>query len=120
LDDRRQHKRFKINGRAFAYYETHSPKIAEITDISTEGISLSYVGSSETVNQTLELEIIPPDSARCMEKLPCRTVSDCQIDAGMDEGLGTRRCSVKFADLTEDQRAKVQCFIDDYCWRVSK
>lgn len=120
MTNRRQHERFRINGRAFVYYETHTPKIAEIIDISTGGVAFSYVGGAETVNQKLGLEVILPDSTRFMEKLPCKTISDCQIDTGMDEGLGTRRCSVHFSDLTDDQRAKIACFINDYCWRVPK
>jgi len=120
LTNRRQRERFRINGRAFVYYETHAPKIAEIIDISTEGVAFSYVGSAETVNQKHYLEMILPDSTRFMEKLPCKTISDCQIDSGMDEGLGTRRSSVQFSDLTDDQRAKIACFINDYCWRVPK
>ncbi len=120
LAERRQQKRFTINGKALAYYRTHSPKIAEIIDISSRGVALSYVGSAETVNQKLKLEMILPDSTRFMEKMPCKTISDCQIDPGMDENLGTRRCSAQFADLSGDQRAKIACFIKDYCWRVTK
>ena len=120
LVNRRKYKRFKIDGRAFAYYETRSPKIAEITDISIEGVAFSYVGIAEKVNQPFELEIILPDSTRLMEKLPCRTVSDCKLVSGMDDGRGTRRCSVQFSDLTDDQRVKIEDFIENYCWRVSK
>lgn len=120
MTDRRQHERFRINGRAFVYYETHAPKIAEITDISAGGVAFFYFGSAETVNQGLSLEVILPDSTRFMEKLPCKTISDYQIDFDMDESLGKRRCSVEFEPLTNDQRAKIQCFINSYCWRVSK
>jgi len=120
LTDRRQHERFRINGRAFVYYETHAPKIAEIIDISNGGIAFSYVGGAETVNQKLSLEIILPDSTRFMEKLPCKTITDCQIDPGMDASLGKRRCSVQFENLSDDQRAKIDCFMNDYCWRASK
>jgi c-di-GMP-binding flagellar brake protein YcgR len=120
LVDRRRHERFKINGRAFVYYETHSPKVAEIMDISTDGVAFSYVGSTERLNQPLQLEIIVPDSTGFMEKLPCRTVSDCQVCAETDESRGTRRCSVQFADLTDAQKAEIECFIENYCWRVSK
>jgi c-di-GMP-binding flagellar brake protein YcgR len=120
LTDRRRHERFRINGRAFVYYENRGPKIAEITDISTGGIAFSYVGIDESINQELSLEVILPDSTRFMDKLPCKTVSDCQMDLDQDEGLGKRRCSVRFSDLTQDQQAKIASFIDDYCWRVPK
>jgi len=120
LTNRRQHERFRINGRAFIYYEAPTPKIAEIIDISTDGVAFSYVGRAEPVNQNLSLEVILPDSTRFMEKLPCKTISDCQIDSATDQGLGTRRCSVQFENLADDQRGKIECFINDYCWRVSK
>jgi hypothetical protein len=117
LKERRRHKRFKVEGRVFAYYETYSPKIAEITDIGEGGASFSYTGIPEALNRPLELEMILPDSTRFMEKLPCRTVSDSEIGDG---GPKTRRCSVRFEDLTENQKAKIDCFIENYCWRVSK
>ena len=120
MADRRQNERYRTNGRVFAYYETHSPKIAEIADIGTHGVAFSYVGSAETINQPLDIEIILPDSTRCMNKLPCRTVSDCQIVDGLDGHLGTRRCSVAFTDLTDDQRAMIENFIEKHCWRVRK
>ena len=117
LKDRRRHERFKVEGRVFAYYETYSPKIAEITDIGKGGVAFSYTGIPEAVNQGLELEMILPDSTRFMEKLPCRTVSDHENGDGRPEA---RRCSVCFEDLTENQQAKIDCFIENYCWRASK
>jgi len=120
VKDRRQHQRFKVEGRVFAYYETHSPKIAEIADIGKGGVAFSYTGVPEALNEDLNLEMILPDSTRFMEKLPCRTVSDAEIVSGSDGGLRTRRCSVRFEGLTESQKAKIDCFIDDYCWHVSK
>ena len=120
MTNRRQHERYRIQGRAFVYYETHAPKIAEITDISADGIAFSYVGSAERVNQPLSLQMILLDSTRFMEALHCKTISDCPIDSGADDRLSKRRCSVQFTDLTEEQRAKIACFIQDYCWRVPK
>ena len=120
MKERRQHKRFKVEGRVFAYYETYSPRIAEIADIGKGGAAFSYTGIPEAVNQGLELEMILPDSTRFMEKLPCRTVSDAEVVSGADGSPGKRRCGVRFEGLTEDQKARIDCFIDNYCWHVSK
>ena len=120
MAERRKHQRFKINGRAFAYYETRSPKIAEIVDIGVGGVAFTYKGIAETVNQPLELEIILPDSTRLMEKLPCKTVSDFQIDSDWKGEKAPRRCSVAFSSLTETQKEKLAYFVDNYCWRASQ
>jgi hypothetical protein len=109
-----------VDGRVFAYYETHSPKIAEITDIGVGGVAFSYTGNPEVLNENLELEMILPDSTRFMEKLPCRTVSDAEIAAGSDGGVRLRRCGVRFENLTDGQKDKINCFIENYCWQASK
>lgn len=116
LDERRQDDRFKIDGKAIAYYRTHSPKVAEIVDIGRGGLSLSYVGSAELPDSCFELEIVFPDRTDYVDGLPCQAVSDSEIDPG----TGTRRCCVRFGELTNHQRDKIQSLIENFCWRAVK
>ena len=120
MKERRQHERLKIKGKAVASYRTHSPKVAEIIDISKQGLSFSYVGSTEQPNSSFEIDIIFPDRTDYVEGIPCRSVSDSEIDPEMGYCIGTRRCGVQFGELTDDQRAKLERLIHGFCWRVTK
>ena len=117
--DRRQHKRFQINGKALAYYRTHSPKVAEVIDLNNRGLSFSYIGSAEPTNSAFELDIMFPDRTDYVDGLPCKTVSDRKIDEGKEDYSGTRRCSVRFGELTGKQLAKIESLIENFCWTVS-
>jgi hypothetical protein len=118
--ERRQHERLEIKGKAVAYYRTHSPKVAEIIDISKQGLAFSYIGSKELPDSSFKIDIVFPDRTDYVEGIPCRYIADCEIDPGTGDCIGTRRCSVQFGELTDDQRAKLECLIHNFCWRVSK
>ena len=120
MAERRKHERLKIKGKALAIYRTHSPKVAEIIDINEQGLSFSHVGSKEEPNSSFEIDIVFPDRIDYMEGISCRSVSDCEIDPGTGDCIGTRRCGVQFGKLTDDQRAKLERLIHGFCWRVKK
>ena len=120
MAERRKYERLKIKGKAVAYYKTHSPKVAEIIDISQQGLAFSYVGSTEPPNSSFEIDIVFPDRTDYVEGISCRSVSDCEIASGTGDCIGTRRCGVQFGELTDDQRAKIQRLINGFCWRVTK
>jgi hypothetical protein len=81
MAERRQHERLEIKGKALASYRTHSPKVAEIIDISQQGLAFSYVGSTESPNSSFEIDILFPDRTDYVEGISCRSISDCEIDA---------------------------------------
>jgi len=120
LADRRRHERFRIKGKALAYYRTHSPKIGEIIDIGCGGLAFFYIGSAELPNSSFELEVMFPDRTDYLDRLPCSAVSDSKMDTETCGGAGTRRCGVRFGELDERQKAKIASLIESYCWRVEK
>ena len=120
LAERRRHERFRIKGKALAYYRTHSPKIGEIMDIGSGGLAFSYMGSAELANSAFKLEIMFPDRTDYLDELPCEAVSDCMVDSRTGDCAGTRRCGVRFGDLTKVQEAKIASLIENNCWRVNK
>ena len=120
MAERRIYERLKIKGKAVAYYKTHSPKVAEIIDISENGLAFSYTGSRELPGSSFEIDIVFPDRTDYVEGIPSRYIADCEIDPGTGDCIGTRRCSVQFGEITDDQRAKLECLMHNFCWRISK
>ena len=90
MAERRQHERLEIKGKALAYYRTHSPKVAEIIDISQQGLAFSYVGSTELPNSSFDIDIVFPDKTDYVEAVPCQYISDCEVDPGTGNCIGTR------------------------------
>jgi len=109
-----------IKGKALAYYRTHSPKIGEIIDIGLGGLAFSYIGSAELPNSSFQLEVMFPDRTDYLDELPCSAVSDSEIDTDTQQRAGKRRCSVRFGELDERQKAKIASLIESYCWRVDR
>lgn len=108
-DERRKYKRYKVNGNVLACCTRHSPKVAEVIDVSTAGMAFTYVGREGSSDDLIELDIVFPDGTDYVGKVPCETISDA------DMGAGVRRSGAKFIELTEDQGAKLEFFIQNYC-----
>jgi hypothetical protein len=87
----------------------HSPKVAEVVDVSTAGMAFTYVGREGSSDDLIELDIVFPDGTDYVSKVPCETTSDA------DMGAGVRRSGAKFVELTKDQSAKLDFFIQNYC-----
>jgi len=108
-EERRKYRRFKVNGNVLACCRPYSPKVAEVIDVSTAGMAFSYVGREGSANDLIELDIVFPDGTDYVSKVPCETISDA------DMGEGVRRSGARFVELNEEQRAKLDFFIQNYC-----
>ena len=109
IKERRQHRRHRVKENVFTCCRMHSPKVAEIVDISEGGLAFSYVGKAGSSDEFLELDIVFPDGTDYIDKVPCKTVSDRAV------GADKRRCGAIFGKLTGDHRAKLDYFIRHYC-----
>ena len=112
--ERRQHERYGVNQKVYTCCRLHSPKVAEVLDISNTGLAFTYVGRAGPSDESLELDIVFPDGTDYISKVPCTTVSDLALQADM------RRCSVQFGKLSRDQKTKLDFFIRNYCSSISK
>jgi hypothetical protein len=113
-EDRRKYKRFKVIGNVLTCCRLHAPKVAEVIDVSKAGMAFTYVGREGVSDDIIQLDIVFPDGTDYVSKVPCETVSDA------DMGTGKRRSGAKFVALTEEQSAKLDFFIQNYCSRDDK
>lgn len=72
-------------------------------------MAFSYVGKEGPSHELTELDIVFPDGTDYLSELPCETISDA------DMGAGVRRSGTKFVELTDEQGAKLDFFIQNYC-----
>ena len=99
---RRTHKRFKVKDGAFAVLFQNSSKLGEIIDISLAGFSFRYSDSQFLDNDRdgqaflyhdrqkqlegfSDFDIFLVDSGIYLDKIPCKIISNFEIDQEMLE-----------------------------------
>ncbi len=121
--EQRKHKRFKVLEGAFAALRApwpHSTRLGQIIDIGMGGLAFSYMDIGGETGGPSELDIVLSVKNFYLYKVPFKEVSDFQLDK--EEGLTaivTRRCSVRFGELTQDQKYQIQYFIENYATEVA-
>jgi hypothetical protein len=115
LVERRTYRRFKVKHPAFVVFNTQPTRLGEILDISMNGLSFRYmVDSEEVVNQSRDLDILFGDDDFYLDRLPFSTVSDRLSDNGLPfSTMIMRRRGVRFGDLNDHQRGKLEYFIEN-------
>jgi hypothetical protein len=108
-DERRKYRRFKVDANVLACCRRHSPKVAEVIDVSQAGMAFTYVGRGCSSSDCIELDIVFPDGTDYVDRVPCEPISD------VDMGAGVRRSGARFIKLTKDQGAKLDFFMENYC-----
>lgn len=126
---RRIHKRFKVKDGAFAVLFQNSSKLGQIIDISVAGFSFRYSDSQFFDNdrdgqaflyrdQQKQLEgfsdfdIFLVDSGIYLEKIPCKIISDFEIDdQESSNSIPMKRCSLQFGDFVSEKISDLEYFI---------
>ena len=93
-----------ISGEAICYHA------AMVIDVSQEGMAFRYLGEDPINAETNELDILHEDGFSLI-KVPVKIVSDIMITC---RKIRTRRCGVKFGELTAKQKAQLDYLIKNY------
>lgn len=114
----RKFKRFRMTGNArAAFFATARDfvKLGEILDISLGGLAMRYVGFGEQPDGPIEVELFGSSGEVVrLGRFPCTIVYDFEL---ADESWGilkVRRCGIQFRDLSQQQLAQIQAFIDSF------
>jgi hypothetical protein len=112
--ERRKNPRIPVKSRGDAMlFGSDFAKGVQILDLSEGGVAFRYVAGCEQVEGPLELDILWEHVDVFILKLKIRVVSDFHIPNEYLLGvIPVRRCSASFVDLTEDQRSKLNHFIE--------
>ncbi len=126
---RRSHERFKVRDGAFAVLYPHSSKLAQIIDISMTGFSFRYSDSPfidndrdgqiflyhdhrQRINDFSTFDIFLVDSGIYLDQIPCKIVSNIEIEAlDAASSISMRRCSIQFDGLESEQISDLEYFI---------
>jgi len=116
--NQRRYARFEVPSySAYAVFRRHwsrSSIMGNIVDISLDGLSFRYIASEESSYRSSDIDILLTDGSFCLNKVRVNTISDLEANSETSVGLETRRCSVQFGDLTDDQKSDLRYFIQTY------
>ena len=114
ITERRKHQRFKAREGSFAALKP-SQAVGEITDISKGGLAVHYALYDRDLEMPSEVMIIFTADRFHLKKIPCKKISDFQIEENPPfSSISTRRCGLKFGDLTEEQKSQLDYFLHNY------
>ena len=102
--ERRKYTRFKVRDCSFALHSRYGP----IVDISLDGLAFLYVQSEQGAKEPVDSGMLFSGATLCCDKVPVRGISD-QVAASED--LPLRRRGLQFADLNQEQYARLESFI---------
>ncbi len=115
--DKRRHKRYRLRDMAFAVVDRDPTLRAEIVDISTGGVAIRYRKENGTAIQPFqELDLLAPGFGFFyIGKIRASIVSDYQvIGKNTPESNETRRCGLRFENLTREQTTRLEAITRDY------
>ena len=112
--ERRKHKRLHIQNGAFVILPSHEKKAGRIVDISPDGLTFTYHTSGDGSVMATQLDIFVAGSPIHMNKIPCRTISDFEIDSDIYRSLIKRRCGMQFGMLEKDQMFQLNDLIQHH------
>jgi hypothetical protein len=114
ITDRRKHQRFKAREGSFAALQP-SQAVGEITNISKDGLAVHYALYDRVSEASSEVMIFFATDRFQLKKIPCKTISDFQIEESQPfSSISMRRCGLQFGGLTEEQKSQLEYFIDNY------
>ncbi|MEW6428472.1 MAG: PilZ domain-containing protein [Thermodesulfobacteriota bacterium] len=108
--EKRKEKRYMVRGRALALVSPNNIMPFQILDISRSGLAFSYNGTEDWGNELLELELFD-DEDFYLDQIPIKIISDIPVD---DTSHALRRCGVQFGELSPNQQALLEYFIQKH------
>jgi len=127
---KRADKRYRAKDGTFAVLFQDSSKLGHLIDICVGGFSFSfsdspfvdsdrdgqallYSGRQHLVEGLTEFDIFLVDSGIYLERIPCKIVSEIELEEGDDlASIATKRCSVQFDKLAPKQVSDLADFIE--------
>lgn len=116
--EHRKHTRLLPHKNAFAALGPDFDKIGKIKDISRGGLAFEYFSKKDSNEETFQVNIVISDHGFYMPDAPCRIVYDVSAhmpnNSGVHFDIMSKRCGIRFGELTEKQTAQLESFLENY------
>ncbi|MCK5227443.1 MAG: PilZ domain-containing protein [Desulfobulbaceae bacterium] len=109
--ERRKQKRFSVAQS----YTINSAKPGMIVDVNMEGLAVRYIDRKSFPKESYTLDISQDDTGFSLKDLPYEIVTDDVTTHQLsDRTLVIKRMGVKFNELSEQQKGRLESFIRNY------
>jgi len=112
--ERRKFTRFQVQDDAYAALRGNYTKIGKICDICINGLGFRYLAENvynETYNQ---VDVFLSSNGFHLSGVPCKVVCDEKEFTYSSPAIAHYRCCLKFEELNEEQKNKLEFFINNY------
>ena len=113
--EQREQIRYKVNDNSFAVINPEPVRLVPILDISMDGIGVYVNNGDQWLDKASKLEIMVADCSFYLEDVSFEPVSGSKaLHANFSNLIDGRRCSLKFRNLTANQKSELNYFIRNY------
>jgi c-di-GMP-binding flagellar brake protein YcgR len=113
--ERRRHTRYPVQRKAYALLKIQESKLGRIVNISKGGLAFRYMTARKRLKDTLDIDIMITDNGFRLDNIRVRIISEHEVaDEGPFSFLKIRQLGVEFADLSQEQDARLDYFIQKY------
>ena len=110
--ERRKHKRFRVQEGVYVIFQPYP--VGRLIDIGMDGLTFEYVSIKKPSKMESELDIAMTNNAVSLRNVPCKILSDFEVEDVPSNPLSIRQCRVQFRDLTQHQISKLGDFIHNH------
>ena len=123
--DHRKHVRLLPPSNTFAALGNSHYRVGKVIDISLAGLSFEYLTENTTDINYFRIDIFLIGSIFHLYNLPCEIVYDIQIHVphvnnSYVEILTSKRCGIKFKEMSEDDLSRLRLFLEADTTGISK
>jgi len=115
--ENRKFERYLAQDLAFAVFRPSFTKLGKIKDISKGGLAFEYVTAEGQMEDSTEIDIFISGTRFHMTRVPAKTMYDSKVvnhRYTFAPFVERRRCGVQFGELTEEQSAQLEHFIETH------
>jgi hypothetical protein len=116
-DERRRLRRCFPRNTAFAVLRPHFTKLGKIKDINRDGLAFHYIAHQEQKRDSSDIDIFLSGDRFYLSKIPSEIIYDIKIVEENNvflDAFETRRCGLKFGELTRDQALQLEFFLKNH------
>lgn len=115
--ERREKKRFRPKKMTFVAFKPQFVKLGKVLDISEGGLCFQYLAKDDHGGDTaVQADIFMSDNGYYLPDVTCKMVWDTEAEEKMTFPIGfqSRRCGLQFVKLTQDQRDKLEFYLQEH------
>ena len=114
--EHRKHVRLLPPPNTFAALGNNYSRVGKVKDISLDGLSFEYLSGESTEINASQVDIFLVGNVFHLYNVACRMVYDIQVHVPHVNNnyikiLTTKRCGLKFEEISEDDLAQLDLFL---------